>query len=157
MEREIHVTVNGTAYTHSVSPRMLLVYYLRDMLGLTGAHVGCETSQCGACTVLVNNQAVKACTMLAIQADGASVRTVEGLAEKGALSPLQRAFWEEHALQCGFCTPGMLMSATALLECTPHPSEEEIRTALHGNICRCTGYTNIVRAVTAAAEHAAQG
>ena len=152
MEREIAVTVNGRPYRHSIPTRTLLIYYLRDVLGLTGAHIGCETSQCGTCTVLVDGQAVKSCTLLAVQVDGSQVTTVEGLASDGALSSLQRAFWEEHGLQCGYCTPGMLLSATALLARNPHPDDDQIKAALHGNLCRCTGYQNIVRAVKAAAD-----
>ncbi len=130
---------------------MLLVHYLRETLGLTGTHIGCETSQCGACTVLVDGQAVKSCTVLAAQCDGAEVTTIEGLARNGTLHPVQEGFWEEHGLQCGYCTPGMIMAATAVLERNPSPSDEEIRKGLEGNFCRCTGYQNIVEAVKAAA------
>ena len=151
MERQIALRVNGISHEHAVAPRMLLVHYLRDVLGLTGTHSGCETSQCGTCTVVLNGAAVKACTVLAAQADGATVLTVEGLAQGGNLHPLQRAFWDGHGLQCGFCTPGMLMSAYQLLDENPDPSPEQIRHAIHGNICRCTGYKNIVAAITAAA------
>jgi carbon-monoxide dehydrogenase small subunit len=147
----ITLTVNSIERRSEVEPRTLLVQYLRDELALTGAHIGCETSQCGACTVLVDGQAVKSCTILAVQADGASVTTIEGLARDGELHPMQRAFSEEHALQCGFCTPGMIMSACALLADHPDPSEEEIRHGLEGNLCRCTGYHNIVKAVQSAA------
>ncbi len=148
----IHVTVNGRPYEAEVEARTLLVYFLRDMLGLTGTHVGCDTTSCGACTVLVNGQPVKSCTMFAVQADGAEILTVEGLARDGELHPLQKAFWEEHGLQCGFCTPGMLMTAYAFLDENPHPSEEEIRIAISGNLCRCTGYMNIVKAIQRAAQ-----
>ena len=145
------VSVNGVKATHDVEPRLLLVHFLRETLGLTGTNVGCDTSQCGACTVLVDGQAVKSCTMLAVQADGRSVTTIEGLAKTGTLHPIQEAFWEKHGLQCGFCTPGMIMTAADLLSRTPNPSEAEIRHALEGNLCRCTGYQNIVAAVQHAA------
>ncbi len=148
----IRVEVNGEAHEHEVEPRLLLVHLLRDALGLTGTNVGCETSLCGACTVLVDGQAVKSCTQLAVQADGCSVTTIEGLQQDGTLHPLQTGFWEEHGLQCGFCTPGMIMMAADLLANNPDPSEAEIRSALKGNICRCTGYHNIVKAI----QHAAQ-
>jgi aerobic carbon-monoxide dehydrogenase small subunit len=148
----VSVTVNGTSYACDVEPRDLLVYFLREELGLTGTHVGCDTSQCGACTVLLDNRPVKACTMFAVQADGHQVRTVEGLATNGQLHPLQQAFWDEHGLQCGFCTPGFLMTAAALLESNPRPSDAEIRKGLEGNLCRCTGYANIVRAVQSASQ-----
>ncbi len=151
MKTEISVTINGEAHTHEVEPRLLLIHYLRDVVGLKGPHIGCETSICGACTVAVNGKAVKACTMFAVQADGAEILTVEGLAENGKLHPLQEAFWNEHALQCGFCTPGMLMTAKELLQRNPNPTEEEIRHGLEGNLCRCTGYQHIVSAVKAAA------
>jgi carbon-monoxide dehydrogenase small subunit len=159
MKRTIRVTVNGRENTHEVEGRLLLVHYLRDVLGLTGTHVGCETSLCGACTILLNGRAVKACTLLAVQVDGAEVTTIEGLADgagadgAGAdgLHPVQRAFREEHGLQCGFCTPGMIMTAVQLLQDNPHPDEDEIRHGLEGNLCRCTGYQNIVRAVKSAA------
>jgi aerobic carbon-monoxide dehydrogenase small subunit len=147
----ITVRVNGTTYTHQVEPRLLLVHYIRDVLGLTGTHIGCDTSQCGACTVLVDGLAVKSCTLLAIQADGSNILTIEGLASDGKLHPLQEGFWEEHGLQCGFCTPGMIMTLYQVLERNPNPSEEEIRHGLAGNICRCTGYHNIVRAAQYAA------
>ncbi len=147
----ISVTVNGRTYTSDVEPRTLLVHYLREQLNLTGTHIGCDTSQCGACVVHVNGQSVKSCTMLAIQADGAEVTTIEGLAKDGQLHPLQEGFWEEHGLQCGFCTPGMIMSAYDLLQQNPNPSEDEIRHGLEGNLCRCTGYQNIVKAVQHAA------
>ena len=151
MNKTIRVQVNGSAQESSVEPRLLLVHYLRETLGLTGTHVGCDTSQCGACTVLLDDQAVKACTMFAVQADGHRVATVEGLAKDGQLAALQQAFTEQHGLQCGYCTPGMIMAATYLLQQNPHPSEDEIRHGLEGNICRCTGYHNIVKAVQAAA------
>ncbi len=146
------ITVNGQTRERSVEPRRLLVHYLREDLGLTGSHVGCETSQCGACTVVLNGQVVKSCTVLAVQADGGSVMTIEGLAPNGGLHPLQEGFWEEHGLQCGYCTPGMIMSAYGLLQDNPCPSEEEIRHALHGNLCRCTGYQHIVKSIQYAAE-----
>lgn len=148
----IQVKVNGELYEHTVEPRTLLVHYLRDMLGLTGTNIGCDTSQCGACTVLLNGRAVKSCTLLAVQADGASITTIEGLVQNGRLHPLQQAFWENHGLQCGFCTPGMIISAYDLLQASPHPTEEQIRRGLEGNLCRCTGYQNIVRSVQAAEE-----
>jgi aerobic carbon-monoxide dehydrogenase small subunit len=148
--RTITVGVNGTSYEREVEARRLLIHFLRDDLDLTGSHVGCDTGNCGACSVLVDGVLLKSCMMLAVQADGASIRTVEGLGSNGELDPLQQAFSDYHALQCGYCTPGMLMSATALLERNPRPSEEEIRRAIQGNICRCTGYVNIVRAIQAA-------
>ena len=147
----VTITVNGAKRTDDVAPRLLLVQYLREVAELTGTHVGCETSVCGACTVLVNGRAVKSCTQLAVQCDGASVTTIEGLATDGKLHPLQEAFWAEHGLQCGFCTPGMILSAHALLEQDKDPSEATIRHALGGNLCRCTGYHNIVRSVQSAA------
>ena len=148
----VSITVNGSTYARDVEPRDLLVYFLREGIGLTGTHVGCDTSQCGACTVLLDNRAVKSCTMFAVQADGRQLTTVEGLATDGQLHPLQQAFWDAHGLQCGFCTPGFLMTSVALLAENPRPSEEEIRKGLEGNLCRCTGYTNIVRAVQSASE-----
>ena len=148
----IGVTINGRAEHHEVEPRLLLVHYLRDILGLTGTKVGCDTSQCGACTVLVDGAAVKACTCLAVQVDGARITTIEGLApEPGRLHPLQEAFWTKHGLQCGFCTPGMIFAADELLRTNPNPSPDQIRHGLEGNLCRCTGYENIVRAVQEAA------
>jgi aerobic carbon-monoxide dehydrogenase small subunit len=147
----VRLTVNGVREELDVEPRLLLVYMLRERLGLTGAKVGCDTSNCGACTVHLDGQAVKSCTVLAVQADGAEVTTIEGLAGAQELHPLQEAFWNEHALQCGFCTPGMIMAAADLLSRNPDPSEEEIRHGLEGNLCRCTGYQNIVGAVKAAA------
>ena len=151
MSVSISVTVNGRNYQEEVEPRLLLVDFLRDVLGLTGTHVGCDTSGCGACTIAVNGKAVKSCTLLAVQADGASVTTIEGLASNGELHPLQQGFHEEHGLQCGFCTPGMIMAAWQLLERNPDPSDAEIRHAVEGNFCRCTGYENIVRSVRHAA------
>jgi carbon-monoxide dehydrogenase small subunit len=148
----VSMEVNGTHYDREVEARTLLVHFLRDELGLTGTHVGCDTSNCGACTCHLNGEAVKSCTVLAVQAEGASVTTIEGLSEGGELHPLQRAFHEEHALQCGYCTPGMIMSAAYLLEQNPDPSEREVRDGLEGNLCRCTGYQNIVNAVLAAAK-----
>jgi carbon-monoxide dehydrogenase small subunit len=148
--RTISVEVNGDLYEREVPVRRLLVHFLRDDLELTGTHIGCDTGNCGACTIHVDGQAVKSCMLLAVQADGTNVRTVEGLAENDELSTLQRSFSEHHALQCGYCTPGMLMSASALLEREPHPTEDDVKVALQGNICRCTGYVNIVEAVVAA-------
>jgi aerobic carbon-monoxide dehydrogenase small subunit len=148
----ISVTVNGIAHTADVEPRTLLVHLLREQLSLTGTHIGCDTSQCGACVVHVNGQSVKACTTLAVQVDGCDVTTIEGLAPTGGLHALQEGFWEKHGLQCGFCTPGMIMSAADLLKRNPNPSDEEIRHGLEGNLCRCTGYENIVRAVRYAAD-----
>lgn len=150
-EKTIKVEVNGQLYEREVEARRLLVHFIRDDLDLTGTHIGCDTGNCGACTVHYNGDAIKSCMMLAIQADGATIRTVEDLAQDGELEPLQRAFSETHALQCGYCTPGMLMSAKALLESNPSPSEWEIRKAIQGNICRCTGYVNIVEAIQKAA------
>jgi len=156
MTRTIKVNVNGTPHERNVEPRQLLVHFLRDTLGLTGTHVGCETSLCGACTVSLNGAAVKSCTVLAVQADGAHVLTIESLASEHALHPLQEAFRDAHALQCGFCTPGMIMAAKQLLERTPAPTADDIRHALDGNFCRCTGYLGIIDAVQrAAARHAA--
>src|SRR3954449_6028587 len=154
----IRVTVNGVARDLDVEPRLLLVHMLRDRLGLTGTHVGCDTSQCGACTVHVDGHAVKSCSMLAVQADGSSVTTIEGMARsESELHPLQNAFWEKHGLQCGFCTPGMIMTAAVLLARNPDPSDDEIRHAIEGNICRCTGYHNIVAAIREAAATMAAG
>jgi carbon-monoxide dehydrogenase small subunit len=152
MTKTIQVTVNGTAHTSEVEPRLLLVHYLREKLGLTGTNIGCDTSQCGACTVLLDGMAVKSCTVLAVQADGCSVTTIEGLAQDGHLHAMQNSFWEKHGLQCGFCTPGMIMSSVGLLQENPHPNEDEIRHALEGNLCRCTGYQNIVAAIQYAAK-----
>jgi carbon-monoxide dehydrogenase small subunit len=147
MTKSVSIQVNGVARKADVEPRVLLVHFLREVLGLTGTHIGCETSLCGACTVLLDGRAVKSCTVLAVQADGASVTTVEGLAQDGELHPLQQGFWEEHGLQCGYCTPGMILCAHDLLDRVAEPSSAEIREALGGNICRCTGYQNIVAAV----------
>lgn len=155
MKHTISVTVNDVIHQAEVEPRMLLVHFLRDVLRLTGTHVGCDTSQCGACTVQVDGVATKSCTLFAVQADGKSITTIEGLAANGDLHPLQQAFWEEHGLQCGFCTPGMIMTAAELLAKNPNPDEEEIRHALEGNYCRCTGYHNIVKAIQRAAQLAA--
>ena len=151
-EQTIRVEINGEVYEQEVEARKLLVHFIRDVVDLTGTHVGCDTGNCGACTVLMDGKAVKSCMLLAIQADGAKITTVEGLAAGGELTPLQRAFSQSHALQCGYCTPGMLLSATYLLEQNPHPSEEEIRRGIQGNICRCTGYVNIVEAIKSVAE-----
>src|SRR6266576_6161943 len=148
----ISVTVNGRTTRHDVEPRLLLVHYLRDVVGLTGTHVGCDTSQCGACTVHLNGRAVKSCTALAVQADGAEVKTVEGLADGDNFHPVQEGFREKHGLQCGYCTPGMIMTAVHLLETNPNPSDDEIKHALEGNICSCTGYVNIVESIKCAAE-----
>src|SRR3954463_12503786 len=146
MKQAISINVNGVAHTDEVEPRLLLVHYLRDVLSLTGTHVGCETSLCGACTVILNGQAVKSCTVLAVQADGGEVLTVEGLEKDGKLHPLQEGFWEEHGLQCGYCTPGMIMASYQLLRRIPNPTDEQIRHGLEGNLCRCTGYQHIVKA-----------
>ena len=151
MKKSITININGTNYTHDVEPRLLLIHYLREVVGLTGPHIGCETSICGACTVSVDGKAVKSCAMFAVQADGSEVITIEGLAANGKLHPVQQAFWEEHGLQCGYCTPGMIMVSKQLLERNPSPSESEIRHGLEGNLCRCTGYQHIVAAVKAAA------
>lgn len=148
----IHVTINGTSYADTVDSRTLLVHWLRDGLRLTGTHIGCDTSSCGACTVLVDGRATKSCTMFAVQADGRTLNTVEGLEQGGQLHPIQEGFHEKHALQCGYCTPGMMMTAISLLQNNPNPSEEEIRIGISGNLCRCTGYVNIVRAIQYAAE-----
>ncbi len=153
---QITVNVNGRTHTSDVEPRMVLALFLREVLGLTGTHIGCDTSSCGACTVHLNGKAVKSCTILAVQADGAEIKTIEGMSENGNLHPLQEAFKDEHGLQCGFCTPGMIMTASALLEANPEPSEDEIRDSLEGNFCRCTGYHNIVRAVQNASERLKQ-
>lgn len=151
MAISISLTVNGKPYQSEVDPRLLLVHYLRDELRLTGTHVGCDTSSCGSCTILVNGKAIKSCTMLAVQADGAEITTIEGLANNGEMHPLQVGFKEEHGLQCGFCTAGIIMTASEFLEHTPNPSEKEIREALEGHFCRCTGYHNIVKAIQHAA------
>ncbi|HWZ44052.1 MAG TPA: (2Fe-2S)-binding protein [Candidatus Saccharimonadales bacterium] len=152
MPNHINVTINGVAHQSEVEPRLLLVHYLRDVAGLTGTHVGCETSLCGACTVMLDGQAVKSCTVLAVQCDGSKITTIEGLATNGKLHPVQEGFWEEHGLQCGYCTPGMIMTAAQILERNPDPSEAEIRHGLEGNLCRCTGYQHIVQAVQYAAK-----
>ena len=152
MSVQITVTVNGQEYSHAVEPRLLLVNYLRDTLRLTGTHVGCDTSNCGACNVLVNGKSSKSCTMLAVQADNCKVTTIEGLGDNGQMHPLQEAFKECHGLQCGFCTPGIIMTAFDLLQQNPNPGEKEIRAAMEGNFCRCTGYHNIVKSVQYAAE-----
>jgi carbon-monoxide dehydrogenase small subunit len=151
-KHEITVTINGENHTRTVEARLLLVHLIREDLSLTGTHVGCDTTSCGACTVSLNGEAVKSCTVFAVQADGATIETVEGLAAGGALHPLQEGFWEKHGLQCGFCTPGMLMSARSLLARNPHPTEDEIRHGISGNLCRCTGYNKIVEAIQYAAD-----
>lgn len=153
----VTTTVNGKERGADVEPRTLLVYMLRDNLGLTGTHIGCETGQCGACTVLVDGRAVKSCMVLAVQAEGSEVTTIEGLAPAGTLHPLQQAFWEEHGVQCGYCTPGVLLSSFALIQDNPEPDDTAIRHALEGNLCRCTGYHNIVRSVRSGAERMARG
>jgi carbon-monoxide dehydrogenase small subunit len=155
MKQAISINVNGVGNQHEVEPRLLLVHYLRDTLGLTGTHIGCETSLCGACTVFIDGQAVKSCTMFAVQADQSSITTIEGLAKNGDLHPVQEGFWERHGLQCGYCTPGMIISAVQLLERNPKPTQDEIRQGLDGNLCRCTGYQHIVEAVEYAAKKAA--
>ena len=152
MGNSITLTVNGTQHTSDVEPRLLLSQYLREVLNLTGTHIACDTTNCGACTIILNGAAVKSCTVFAVQADGGGVTTIEGLASNGDLHPLQEGFWEKHGLQCGFCTPGMIMSAYDLLQNNPNPSEQEIRDGLSGNLCRCTGYHNIVKAVQYAAD-----
>jgi carbon-monoxide dehydrogenase small subunit len=154
MTRSITLTINGTKRTDTVEPRLLLIHYLREVAGLTGPHIGCETSICGACTVHVDGKAIKSCTMFAVQADGQNVLTIEGLAAGDKLDPMQEAFWNEHGLQCGFCTPGMIMTAKQIIERNPQPTEEEIRAGLEGNLCRCTGYQHIVNAVRAVAAKA---
>ena len=151
MKKAISIKVNGNAQQHEVETRMLLVHYLRDVLGLTGTHVGCETSICGACTVMVDGRSIKSCTIFAVQADGAEVKTIEGLAANGELHPVQQGFWEQHGLQCGYCTPGMIVAAAQILDRNPDPTEEDIRHGLEGNLCRCTGYQHIVEAVQFAA------
>ncbi len=148
----ISVTVNGKTYEHDVEPRTLLVHYIRDTVGLTGTNIGCDTSSCGACTLHVDGESVKSCTMLAVQADGTDILTIEGLAQDGQLHPMQEAFRQNHGLQCGYCTPGMVMAAVGLLKENPHPTEAEVREGLEGNLCRCTGYHNIVKSVLAAAD-----
>jgi aerobic carbon-monoxide dehydrogenase small subunit len=151
IKKHVRVRVNGSDHEAEIEPRLLLVHFIREVLTLTGTHVGCDTTNCGACTVLLDGRAVKSCTVFAVQADGCEIRTVEGVANNGKLHPLQEGFKEEHGLQCGFCTPGMIMSACALLEKNPHPSEQDIRWGISGNMCRCTGYQNIVKAVQYAA------
>jgi carbon-monoxide dehydrogenase small subunit len=151
MKLSVAIGVNGRSYEREVEPRLLLVHFLRDVVGLTGTKIGCDTSQCGSCTVLVDGVSVKSCTCLAAQADGSLVTTIEGFAKAGELTPLQEAFWTKHGLQCGFCTPGMVLAAHELIRTAPRPSTEQIRHGLEGNLCRCTGYQNIVRAVHAAA------
>jgi carbon-monoxide dehydrogenase small subunit len=149
---EVSININGTQQTHDVEPRTLLVQYIREHAGLTGTNIGCDTSSCGACSIHLNGEAVKSCTILAVQADGQEIKTIEGMAESdGTLHPMQQAFMENHGLQCGYCTPGMVMAATSLLEENPNPSEEDVRLGLEGNLCRCTGYHNIVKSVLAAA------
>ena len=157
MRRRVAVSINGTRYEHEVEPRLLLVHYIREQAGLTGTHIGCDTSNCGACTVELDGHSVKSCTMFAVQADGAEITTIEGLAKGSQLHSLQQAFWDEHGLQCGFCTPGMIMAAKQLLERNPNPTEQEIRLGLEGNLCRCTGYHNIVKAVQSASKVMAVG
>ena len=152
MKHKVRMTVNGAPVEREVEPRTLLVHFLREDLGLTGTNVGCETSLCGACTILIDGKAVKSCTQLALQAEGRTVTTIEGLATNGKLHPLQQSFWDNHGLQCGYCTPGMILASVAMLSNNPHPSEEEIREGLKGNLCRCTGYHNIIKSVKAAAE-----
>ena len=149
---QINVTVNGEEHSEEVEPRLLLVHFIRETLGLTGTHIGCDTTHCGACTVIMDGTPVKSCTIFAVQANGGEVATVEGLEQDGALHPIQEAFTEEHGLQCGFCTPGMMMTGVAFLESSPSPSDDEIRRAISGNLCRCTGYVNIVKAYQSAAE-----
>ena len=152
MSHTVTVTVNQSEYTREVEPRLLLVHLLREELGLTGTNIGCDTSQCGACTVLIDGNAVKSCTVLAVQADGTNITTIEGIAKNGKLHPIQEAFWDKHGLQCGFCTPGMIMTAHDLLSHNPNPTDTDIRYGLEGNLCRCTGYQNIVLAIRTAAE-----
>jgi aerobic carbon-monoxide dehydrogenase small subunit len=155
-KKKVSIRINGVEHSHEVEPRLLLVHFLRDVIGLTGTHIGCETSICGACTIMLDNAAVKSCTVLAVQADGADLLTIEGLAQGEKLHPLQEAFWECHGLQCGYCTPGMILSAHQLLLRNPQPAEDEIRHALDGNLCRCTGYQHIVDAVQHAAKRMGQ-
>ncbi|MDG6926400.1 MAG: (2Fe-2S)-binding protein [Nitrososphaerota archaeon] len=150
--QRVTLTINGKSYSRDVEPRLLLVHFIRDVAELTGTHVGCETSNCGACTIILNGKSVKSCTMFAVQAAGAKIETIEGLAKDGELHPIQNAFWENHGLQCGFCTPGMIMQAYWLLKENPNPTDDEIRMGLTGNLCRCTGYQNIVKSVRAAAK-----
>ena len=152
MKRQIKVTITGVGSSHEVEPRLLLVHFIRDVVGLTGTHIGCDTSQCGACTIMLNGMAVKCCTMLAVQADGAEILTIEGLAKDGQLHPIQEGFWEKHGLQCVLCPPGMILAAYQMLQRSPNPSEAEIRHNLEGNLCRCTGYHNIVKSIQYAAQ-----
>ncbi len=152
MKMPVTVTINGQTCSMEVEPRLLLVHLIRENLNLTGTHIGCDTSSCGACTVLLDGKPVKSCTVFAVQANGRTIQTIEGMAQNGGLHPLQEGFWEKHGLQCGFCTPGMIMTAKALLEQNPNPTEEEIRWAISGNLCRCTGYVKIVEAIQCAAE-----
>jgi carbon-monoxide dehydrogenase small subunit len=154
---QISVTINGKTHKADVESRLLLVHFLRENLNMTGTHIGCDTTSCGACTVQLNGKPVKSCTVLAVQADGMEVKTIEGLAQNGKLHPIQEGFHEEHGLQCGFCSPGMMMTSSALLEQNPHPTEDEIRHAISGNLCRCTGYMNIVKAIQYAADKMAEG
>jgi len=157
MRRKVSMTINGTRYEHEVEPRLLLVYHIRENAGLTGTHIGCDTSNCGACTVEIDGHSVKSCTVFAVQAEGAQITTIEGLAKGDQLHPIQQAFWDEHGLQCGYCTPGMIMAAKQLLERNPNPSEREIRLGIEGNLCRCTGYHNIVKAIQTASKVMATG
>jgi carbon-monoxide dehydrogenase small subunit len=147
----IHLTINGQPYTAAIEPRLLLVHFIREVAGLTGTHIGCDTTSCGACTVLVNGVPAKSCTLFAVQFDGAEISTVEGMEQNGQLNPIQEGFFQEHGLQCGFCTPGMMMTTTALLQRNPNPTDDEIRRAISGNLCRCTGYVNIVKSIQYAA------
>ena len=156
-KHQISVTINRKAYEADVESRLLLVHFLRENLNMTGTHIGCDTTSCGACTVQMNGTPVKSCTVLAVQADGMEVKTIEGLAQNGKLHPIQEGFHEKHGLQCGYCTPGMMMTSSALLERNPHPTEDEIRHAISGNLCRCTGYMNIVKAIQYAADKMAEG
>jgi carbon-monoxide dehydrogenase small subunit len=155
MKHKVSTTINGQRREDEVEARLLLVHYIRDVAGLTGTHIGCDTSQCGACTILVDGKAVKSCTMFAVQAEGRQLMTIEGMAKDGQLHPIQQAFWDEHGLQCGYCTPGFIMAAAYLLEQNPNPSDDEIRKGLEGNLCRCTGYVNIVKSVRTAAQRMA--
>jgi carbon-monoxide dehydrogenase small subunit len=152
MKHKVSTTINGRGRQDEVEARLLLVHYLRDVAGLTGTHVGCDTSQCGACTILVDGQAVKSCTLFAVQAEGRDIMTIEGLAKGDQLHPIQQAFWDEHGLQCGYCTPGFIMAAKYLLDTNPNPTDDEIRKGLEGNLCRCTGYVNIIKAVKSASQ-----
>ncbi len=156
-KQKIRLEINGTDREAEVEPRLLLVHCIRDVFGLTGTHIGCDTSHCGACSVILDGKAIKSCTLFAVQAHGTEVMTVEGLEQNGKLHPIQEGFWQEHGLQCGFCTPGMMMTATAFLKENPKPTEDEIRVAISGNLCRCTGYVNIVKSVQYAAEKLRQG